>query len=160
MHPQIEAIFDQAESRYLNPEELNLINEYVDSLPERLETYRTVRDRELELMQQVADQVQAAMPQEKIENLERSIKNALLLLRYCSMGMLLNDESFVQERLLNWLRGTMSVYNTQAIDTTLYRLLNQRLSQTLSPNQMSLLTPFLSMAQNTLLQSTPSPAIA
>ncbi len=156
MHPQIEAILDEAENRYLKPEELSLINQYVDSLPNRMEAYRAVRDNELEIMQPVADQLQAALPQEKVENLERSIKNALLTLRYCAMGMLLNDESFIRDRLLGWLNGTASIYNSQTIDSTLYRLLNQRLAQVLSQNHMSLLNPFLSLAQTELLK-TPSP---
>ncbi|MCL6433585.1 MAG: hypothetical protein K6T90_05100 [Leptolyngbyaceae cyanobacterium HOT.MB2.61] len=159
MHPQIEAIFDEAENRYLTPDELGLISQYVDSLPERLEAYRTLRDRELEVMQRVADQLQAAMPQEDVKNLERSIKNALLLLRYCAMGMLLDDESFVKDRLLGWLQGTLSSYNIQAIDSTLYRLLNQQLSQTLSASQLNLFTPILTMAQNSLLQNTPALAM-
>jgi hypothetical protein len=158
MHPQIEAILDEAENRYLNSEELGLINQYVNSLPTRIETYRSLRDRELEIMQQVADQLQMAMPQEKTENLERSLKNALLLLRYCAMGMLFNDESFVRERLLDWLSATMSFYNTQAIDTTLYRLLNQQLSQTL-PTHISLLNPMLTMAQTALQKSAATPAL-
>jgi hypothetical protein len=159
MHPQIEAIFDEAENRYLTPDELGLISQYVDSLPERLEAYRTLRDRELEVMQRVADQLQAAMPQEDVKNLERSIKNALLLLRYCAMGMLLDDESFVKDRLLGWLQGTLSSYNIQAIDSTLYRLLNQQLSQTLSASQLNLFTPILTMAQNSLLQNTAAPVM-
>ncbi len=159
MHPQIEAIFNEAENRYLTPDELGLISQYVDSLPERLEAYRTLRDRELEVMQRVADQLQAAMPQEDIKNLERSIKNALLLLRYCAMGMLLDDESFVKDRLLGWLQGTLSSYNIQAIDSTLYRLLNQQLSQTLNASQLNLFTPILTMAQNSLLQNTAAPVM-
>jgi len=135
---------------------LPIFSQYVDSLPIRLETYRTLRDRELEIMQQVADQLQAAMPHETVENLERSIKNALLVLRYCAMGMLLNDASFVQDRLMSWLSGSMATYNTQAIDIALHRLLNQRLVQTLTASQINLLGPFLKMVQSKLLQ--PSPA--
>ncbi|MGA7932751.1 MAG: hypothetical protein WCA35_04155 [Kovacikia sp.] len=159
MHPKIEAILNEAENRYLNPEELGVINQYVDSLPNRIEAYRTVRDRELEIMQQVADQLQAAMPQEKTENLERSLKNALLMLRYCAIGMLLNDESFVHDRLLSWLSASIGFYNTQTINTTLYRLLNQQLSQTLAAPYSSLLNPMLIMAQNTLQQSAAAPAL-
>jgi hypothetical protein len=149
MHPQIEAIFNEAEKRYLNPQELEVINQYVSSLPARLDAYRTIRDRELEIMQQVADQLQLAMPQEATATLEQSIKNGLLMLRYCSMGMLLNDEAFVKERLISWLAG--SLHNTQKIDTELYRLLNQKLSQTLTANQLNLLTPMLNLAQQALL---------
>ncbi|MBD2076033.1 hypothetical protein H6F86_19600 [Phormidium sp. FACHB-592] len=153
MHPQIETIFDEAEHRYLKSEELGLINQYVHSLPERIDVYRALRDRELEIMQQVADQLEAALPNETVENLERSLKNALLLLRYSAMGMLLNDEMFVQERLLNWLTKTISIYNTQAIDTALFRLLNQRLTQALTPKQINLVGPYIAKVQTAMLQA-------
>jgi hypothetical protein len=152
MHPQLETIFDEAENRYLKPEELGFLGEYVDSLPERLEAYRSLRDHELSVMQAVADQLQLDLPQQKIELLERSIKNTLLILRYCAMGMLLNDEAFVKEQLLGWLSQTIQVYDTKAIDAVLYRLLNHRLEQTLSPQQLSFLKPMLLLAQNTLQQ--------
>lgn len=153
MHPNIESLFDEAENRYLKPDELNLINQYVGSLPARMDAYRALRDRELEVMQAVADQLQAELPQEKVENLERSIKNALLVLRYCAMGMLLDDEEFVQKRLLSWLSETLKAYDTQAIDTILYRLLDQKLAQALSPQQVQLLNPQLKKAEAVLLQS-------
>ncbi|MBW4578513.1 MAG: hypothetical protein KME42_02945 [Tildeniella nuda ZEHNDER 1965/U140] len=159
MHPQIETIFDEAEHRYLKSEELGVINQYVSSLPERIDTYRTLRDRELAIMQQVADQLETVLPQETVENLERSLKNALLLLRYSAMGMLLNDEAFVQERLLSWLTTTLSIYNTRAIDTALFRLLNQRLTQALTAQQINLVGPYIAKVQTAILQ-TPTLATA
>lgn len=153
MHPQIETIFDEAEHRYLKPEELGVINQYVSSLPERIDAYRTLRDRELEIMQQVADQLEIVLPQETVENLERSLKNALLLLRYSAMGMLLNDEAFVQERLLSWLSTTISIHNTRAIDTALFRLLNQRLTQGLTAQQINLVGPYIAKVQTAILQA-------
>ncbi len=147
MHPQLEAIFDDAESRYLKPDELQVLSQYVDSLPLRLNAYRTLRDRELEVMQPVADQLQTQLPNEKIENLERAIKTAMLTLRYCAMGLLLNDQSFAQDRLISWLGGTMRLYNIQSINIVLYRLMRQHLSQILSPPEMNLLTPYLTSAE-------------
>lgn len=158
MHSQIDSIFDEAENRYLSPDELNVLSQYVGSIPERLEAYRAIRDRELEIMQHVADQLVAAMPQEKIENLERSIKNALLVLRYCAMGMLLNDEQFVKQRISDWIAQTMKAYNTGAIDATLYSLLSQHLNQVLSPSHLSVISPMLTLAQQTLLEQEPASA--
>lgn len=159
MHPQIEALFDEAESRYLKPEELAVLSQYVDSLPARLTTYRALRDRELDVMQQVADQLQLELPQEKTEHLERALKDALLTLRYCAMGMLLNDEKFVKERLMSWLSGTMSLYNSQTINTVLYRLLHQRLTEVLGTQAMSFLTPPLMMAQTLFHEKNSYPAM-
>jgi hypothetical protein len=158
MHPQIEALFDEAETRYLKPEELTLINQYVGSLPARLDAYRAVRDRELEVMQWVADQLQSQCPNEPVEALERSLKNALLVLRYCAMGMLLDDEAFVQTRLLRWLTETLKVYDSKAIDELLYRLLNQRLAQTLNQKQASLLIPQLQKAEISVLRGAIAPS--
>jgi Phycobilisome protein len=154
MHPQIEAIFDDADSRYLKVEELKLAAQYFGSIPARLAAYRSLRDHELEITQWVADQLQAEMPQETTENLERSLKNALLMLRHCGMAMLLSEETIVKERFLNWVVPMVEVYNTQAIDSRLYLLLNQRLDQVLGKH-MALLSPVLLMAQNVLL---PQPA--
>ncbi len=154
MHPKIEALFDEAENRYLKADELQVLNQYVDSLPERLVAYRTLRDRELTVMQHVADQLQIELPDEPIEALERAIKNALLTLRYCAMGMLMNDESFVRDRLMSWLGGAMSQYHNPTINQSLYRLLNQQLSQALGASAMNLLTPYLVLAQTLIHQQT------
>ena len=152
MHPQIAAIFEEAESRYLKAEELKTLSQYVDSLPERLEAYRQLQEKELDVMQVVADRLQDGFPQEDTQTLERSIKNALLMLRYCALAMLLDNEIFVKERLLSWLRSTQQTYNTQTIDATLHKLLNLQLSQALSSQQMSLLKPLLNLAQTALLE--------
>ncbi len=160
MHPQIESVFDEAENRYLKPEELTALTQYVSSLPGRLEAYRAMRDRELEIMQAVADKLVADMPNESTETLERSIKNALLVLRYCAMGTLMNDEEFIRSRLKNWLGQTIQVYNSYAIDTALYRLLEQALSRALTSVQSALLLPMLKVAQEMLFPAAEEPLTA
>ncbi|HEY9627779.1 MAG TPA: hypothetical protein V6C84_10795 [Coleofasciculaceae cyanobacterium] len=150
MHPQIEELFDDADTRYLKIEELRLVAHYVSSIPERLATYRSLRDCDLEVMQWVANQLQAELPQESEATLERCVTNALLMLRHCAMAMLVNQESIVKERFLNWVQPTVEVYNTRAIDARLYQLLNQRLNQTLG-KRMELLSPMLLMAQKALV---------
>ena len=160
MHPQIEAMFDEAENRYLKPEELSCLNQYVESLPERLKTYRYLRDHEVEIMQQVADKVETQFPSENVATLERCLKNALLILRYSAMGMLLNDDEFMHGRLLNWLEGTAKAYQTDAIDQCLYQTLNQRLDQVLSPAQVELIKTHLTLAEGVLLGQRQVHAIA
>ncbi|HEY9621863.1 MAG TPA: hypothetical protein V6C78_16015 [Crinalium sp.] len=160
MDKKLENIFDDAENRYLNPDELGVLSQYVDSLPDRLDAYRTLRDREIDVMQKVVDQLQAELPQESIDTLERCIKNALLTLRYCAMGMLLNDEELVRTRLTGWLGQMAKVYNTQAIDSALYRLLEQELSQALNPQHMAFLKPMLTLAQEILFGQEPLTAAA
>lgn len=151
MHAQIESIFDDAENRYLKPDELEILNQYVDSLPNRLDTYRYLRDQEVAIMQPVANQLEAQFPQAGTETLERSIKTALLIMRYCAMAMLLNDETFVTTRLSGWFAQPIKIYDTERIDEALYQLLDRRLSDILTPSQLTLIRPHLALAQETLL---------
>jgi len=153
MHPQLESVFDEAENRYLNSNELGVLSQYVSSLPERLDLYRVLRDREVEVMQSVADNLMTVLPNQKPAALERSIKNALLVLRYCAMAMLLEDVSFVEDRIRGWLKESMQAHNTLTIDNKLYQLLDQQLAKTLNPQQLALLQPMLTLAQNSLLGS-------
>ena len=135
------------------------MSQYVNSMPARLEAYRSLREHELEIMQWVAEQLQAEMPVEPVENLERSIKNALLMLRCCAMAMLLNDESFVHTRLVTWLAPRVTAYNSQNIDSTLYGLMNHRLNQVLGSDRMAVLTPLLTYAQTALPTAQPTAAV-
>ncbi|HHP7246219.1 MAG TPA: hypothetical protein ACFE0H_16195 [Elainellaceae cyanobacterium] len=151
MHTNIESIFDDAENRYLKPDELGVLNQYVDSLPDRLDTYRHLRDQEVAIMQPVANQLEAQFPQASTQTLERSIKTALLIMRYCAMAMLLNDEAFLPTRLSGWFAQPIKIYNTERIDETLYQLLDRRLGDVLTPSQMNLIRPHLVLAQEILL---------
>jgi hypothetical protein len=153
MPSPIEAVLDEAENRYLKPEELKDVATYVMSLPDRADAYRAVRDNELTVMQQVADQLQAELPRAATAAIEHSLKNGILVLRYCAMSMLLDDETFVQTRLLNWLSESIQTQDAGAIDAALYPLMIENLTQTLTSKQLTFLEPLLTLAQNALLQS-------
>lgn len=151
MIPKIQELINQAQDRYLASDELGLMESYVSSLPDRLKLYKLIRDREIDILQSVADQASSELPNIAVEDLEVGIKNLVLVLRYSSMAMLLNDENFLKERLLSWLEGIMSMRDMHRLNDTLYKLLNQVLRQQFSPNQLSLLQPLITAAQVTLI---------
>ena len=151
MMPKIQELISQAQDRYLASDELGLMESYVSSLPDRLSLYKQIRDREINILQAVADQVQTELPSVTDEELETGIKNLILVMRYSSMAMLLNDENFLKQRLLNWLEGIMSMRDMRRLNETLYKLLNQGLRQQLSPAQLALIQPLITAAQVTLI---------
>lgn len=153
MNPKLDALFQEPEKRYLNAEELSVLSQYVSSIPERMKVYRQLRDQEVALLQPIADALQQQMPEAPEATLEQSIRNGLLTLRYVAMAMLMDDEGFVEERLRGWLPEIVKAYNTQATDQKFFELLNQRLAQMLSPQQMSLLKPGLGKALTLLKNS-------
>ncbi|MBD0269676.1 MAG: hypothetical protein ICV77_15455 [Cyanobacteria bacterium Co-bin8] len=115
-----------------------------------MKAYRLLRDQEVALMQPVADSLQQQMPDVPEATLEFSVRSGLLVLRYAAMAMLMDDEVFVEERLRGWLPEMVKAYNTEAVDQKLFEALAQRLSQTLPPQQMSLLKPCLEKAKSLL----------
>lgn len=146
MPSSINGIFDEAENRYLKPEELQIVGQYVDSIADRISAYRVLRDRELDLIQQAADQLQREMPSTEVTVLERAVKNGMLTLRHCAMAMLLDDPNFVQ-RLLPWLKDSIELYQAQGANTTFFGLMKQQLRISLSAQHMELLEPFFSLVE-------------
>jgi len=138
MHPSIEAVFNEAETRYLNTEELGIVSEYVQSIPHRLDIYRLLRDEEVNILQPVVDKVQKQFSASESKRIERTTKNGILALRACAMAMLLNDENYVQERV-QWLRQTQKNNSLEDIDRLFYGELEQQLKEVLGTDRMGLL---------------------
>jgi len=164
MHPTLESVFNDAESRYLNTNELNIVGGYVESIPDRLEVYRILRDEEVNILQPVVDQLQQQFPASEAKRLERSTKNGILSLRTCAMGMLLNDQAYVQERI-QWIKQTQKNNSLEDIDKVFYPLLEQQLNKTLGNLKMKLLQEtfhqvrsFLLAEGSSLASVSPSPA--
>lgn len=145
MQSPLDGIFDQAENCYLKPDELQHIGQYVASIAERMSAYRTLRDRELDLIQQAVDDLLLEMPGLESAAIERTVKNGMLTLRHCAMAMLLNDPNYLEHRLLSWLENSIELYRAQGTDAAFFRLLKQQLSFSLSVQQMALLNPFFSL---------------
>ncbi|MGD1908291.1 MAG: hypothetical protein ACFB0C_20195 [Leptolyngbyaceae cyanobacterium] len=150
MNPTLETLFDEPEKRYLQSDELNLLSQYVSSVPERIKVYRQLRDSEVQVMQPVADQLQQRFSKVPEAALKRSIQNGLLVLRYAAMAMLMDDPSFMTKRLQSWLPEMVAAYDTLAVDEALHQLLAQRLSSSLTGQQFALISPALEVTQQLL----------
>lgn len=152
MNTEITELVEQARARYLSTQELDLLADYIQSLPDRIDLYKLLRDREVEIMQTVADRSESELPSTALEDLEKAIMNLLLVMRYCAMGMLLNDQNFIKVRLLNWLEQIVAQYEqAHSLNAKLYKLLNQVLKQELSDQQLALMQPPIATAQLALI---------
>lgn len=150
MNETIQSLLYDADERYLKAGDIVAFKNYTSSLSQRLETYELLRDKEIVIFQPIANQLLNSFPDQQ-QDLERSLKNWLAVLRYCAMAMLLNNPEFLERRLLEWLTDIVQVHQIQAIDTALYTALQKQLSQILADKQYSLLQPFLTQAAARLL---------
>ncbi|MGB3263206.1 MAG: phycobilisome protein [Microcoleus sp.] len=151
MHPEIEALLDRAENRFLKGEELIAFKRQIATLSQRLKIYEFLREKEASIFQPVANKLQETFPDEKEETLERSLKHWLLVLRYCSMAMLLNDRDFIEQRLLDWVSGIVEAHQTIKIEATVCNLLETRLKELLSEQARAILQPFFDQAKSMII---------
>jgi hypothetical protein len=150
MNTETKNLVYQAESRYLTPQELGVFDRKVESMAKRLSLYKLLRDREIKIVQAVADQIEVQMPKADPNTLELGIKNLLLVMRYCAMSILTDNPAFLKTRLLDWLEQVTPAYEMKAVNVTLYKLLNQTLKKELNSEQLILLQPLITTAQSTL----------
>ncbi len=151
MHSILTGLFDDAENRYLPPETLTKLNQYVKSLPLRVATYRALRDHEVKIMQVVANRLETEFAaNHRIETIEQSIRHGLLILRHCAMALLMDDPSYPDRQLLGWLSESSQIQQTGAIDAVLLRYLRQVLNKAMNAQQFGLLDPLLVSVQTSL----------
>lgn len=151
MHTELMNLYYKAEANYLSDVDLKVLRHHVESLQQRLRTYEFLRDHELEIFQPVADNLQKNYPTENPRTLEQVLRQAIALLRYAAMAMLLNNPEFLQHRLLEWLTGVVSAHQTQALWTSCHELLSARLKEMLTDAEQDLILPLLDQAQATLV---------
>ncbi|AFY74550.1 hypothetical protein Syn7502_02587 [Synechococcus sp. PCC 7502] len=150
MNTETKNLVYQAENRYLTPEEIGAFEAAVKSMPRRLSLYKLLRDREIKIMQTIADQLEAQLPEVAPKILEIAIKNLILVVRYAAMAILTDDSAFLKTRLLDWLEQISPAYDLQAVYIASFKLLNQTLKKELTPEQLALLQPLINSAQSTL----------
>ncbi|BAC09852.1 phycobilisome protein [Thermosynechococcus vestitus] len=151
MHTELMNLYYKAEENYLSNVDIKVFRHHIESLQQRLSTYEFLRDHEIEIFQPVADALQKQYPTETPQTLEQVLRQAIALLRYAAMAMLLNNPEFLQHRLLEWLTEVVKAHQTQTLWRSCHELLSDRLKEMLTDAQQDLILPLLDQAQATLV---------
>ncbi|MFN4065730.1 MAG: phycobilisome protein [Thermosynechococcus sp.] len=151
MHTELMNLYYKAEEKYLSNVDIKVFRHHIESLQQRLSTYEFLRDHEIEIFQPVADALQKQYPTENPQTLEQVLRQAIALLRYAAMAMLLNNPEFLQHRLLEWLTAVVHAHQTQTLWRSCHELLSGRLKEMLPDAEQDLVLPLLEQAQATLV---------
>ncbi len=155
MQKDLENYWHMAENHYLNKNEVAGLKQEINTLRQRLGLYETLRDKEISILQAVADRLEV----EDEANAEKAFKHWIATLRYCAMAMLLNNPEFLNHRLLEWLTDIVQSYQIREIEAAIAGELERELKTVLSQENYQLLSPFLEQAKNTLLVEGGTPVI-
>lgn len=145
MYAELKELLYDAEDHYLQPGEIDNLRQHVDSLQQRLKIYKSIRDQEITIFQAIADQMDGEITSE-------AIGHWAAILRYVSMGMLLNSKEFIHRRILEWLNPVIQAHDRVSLDNRIYQSLCNQFKEILTEEQWQILQPFFFEVQTTILR--------
>ncbi|MEO0375923.1 MAG: phycobilisome protein [Cyanobacteria bacterium P01_A01_bin.17] len=151
MHSDFQRFLQDAEDHYLTNAEITDFKQHVSALEQRLQTYELLRDKEQEIWQPIADQLEATCPNDNAHRQEKALQHWISALRYGAMAMLSNNPEFLRHRLLEWLTDAVQAHQLADLEYQLSQLLEARLKEVLSAHQWTLIQPYLTQTQQILV---------
>jgi hypothetical protein len=161
MSTKLKGLIQNAEDHYLQAPELQDFEQQVSSLAQRLEAYEILRDFELEVFQNVADQLQSDFARLEADLFTRALEDGLAILRYSAMAMLQDNPQYLQRQLLAWLPSRAQAYELVDVEKRLLQLLQTQLGKCIPAAKLALIQPYLVQVHRSLgsLPSPPSPMV-
>lgn len=155
MNTVITELVLEAEGRYLRSDELKTLQTYVEALPRRITLYRSLQSQEDAVVKRVIAQYRPLRPdlvrrhgQAAWQKCERDLRS---LWRYCCMAMVLEDESYLQNKLLYWMETILKAHRMKSECKPAYQILMDTLPVVLSEPEAEAIRPYLITARMILV---------
>jgi hypothetical protein len=155
MNSRFETMFAEAEGRYLNPDEVARMTSYTESLGARLSAMKAIEAVEAKIIDEVIDEVwrkHADFERRHVDARDKARRDITLALRYCALAMVRDDETFLTDKLLYWMRTILQAFHFGKVIDTTYRSLIERSSAHLDPRHFRLVEPYLRLTHQVLTQ--------
>jgi Phycobilisome protein len=117
MLTQLSRLALESDGRYATTEELQFLKDYIQTAPQRAQAYKTIRDGEAFLLDELHNQAKTADgsslfkgTQDVSSFFKRDQKH---ILRVASASMLFNDLDFLREGLLLWHRTIVKAFGVE-----------------------------------------------
>lgn len=144
MLTQLARLSLEVDGRYATDQELQFLEEYLDSVDLRIRTYEKIRDHEAEILPEVEAQMQAlnqnnqlfVMGDYEIEICRRDRKNAV---RYSSAAMLMDDLDRLREGILIWVQTIVRAIGWKRYVQNHYPVIQEVIKQYLTPEEAELI---------------------
>lgn len=155
MNTRFESMFADAEGRYLSQDEIQRVTTYTESIGARLAAMKAVEAVEAKIIEEVIEEVwkkHADFERRHVDAREKAKRDITLALRYCALAMVRDDDSFLTDKLLYWMRTILQAFHFgQVIDTT-YRALIVRTQAHVDARHFRLIEPYLKLTHQILTQ--------
>jgi hypothetical protein len=155
MKLQVHNILHRAEGRYLTEQESASLRSWAGGLEERLAAMAELHRVEENVMQVVMKAVNAGYPdfaRKYAAGSEKGIRDMSIVLRYAAHAMVLQDMTYLEENLLNWL-GTVlrGIGFTPQFLEDAYGTMERACREQLSAKSSALVAPYLEHCKTSLV---------
>jgi hypothetical protein len=146
MSSTLEKIWQSTENNYLETQSQETLLHFSRSVEQRLSVLKDLEKVEEQICNETADLIFERYPkvEKRVDGREKTVRDLLLILRYCGQAMLRDDPQFLENQLLHWLRTMLVAFqfgNNCLADS--YVWLDQRCQKHLEPASYNLLKPYL-----------------
>ena len=154
MLTQLQSLPTKIDGRYATDHELKFTQDYLQVVRLRFATYQKLQTLEQEIVNEVYKRMMAKHPNLlKRSQGDLSVKwkkDTLRVLRYSATAMLLNDETWLKEKLLLWFETIMRAFGAEESCYVTYELMQAVVEERLSTEEFNLFQPILKLNQTIL----------
>ena len=138
---------------YLTDSDLFSLERFANSFSVRVKTYNLLRDRADETTIQALKLLAQQYPELVQKQLQRCRYDMSQLIRYMSLAILRDDETFFRESLLDWHTNIIHSYNISTECSTAYSLLKAVLEKILPSESFALIKPYLELSVSAFMKA-------
>jgi len=139
-----------ADGRYLNTQELQPLELYIQSYTLRSATYQTLRDQSDALVLTALRKLSQSYPELLRQHGQRCKYDMGEVLRYIALSILKDDEVFFKEQVMSWLDTILVAHKRTAQCAMAYRYLQEAIVGTFPAAHSNLVRPYLDTVQQSL----------
>lgn len=137
----------ESDGRYATTEELLFLNDYFNSLENRLTCYEKLSQNHSEILDQIIEKSQSinnkCFQTPRGDMKERCKRDLTFLLRATTAALLFNDTENLQEDILIWHSTIIKSFQLTETIKIIFDLMNEVLQDYLTPEEMIIVKPFI-----------------
>lgn len=139
-----------SEGRYLQAQELQPLEQYVQSYAVRLETYQNLSEKSSKLVLDALNLFGQDYPDVMAKSGKRCHYDMSCVLRYIALSILRDDELFFIEEMMSWLDTVLVAYKRNQHCASAYLHLMQGIKEALPASNVELIRPYIDSVVNQL----------
>ncbi|AMA10219.1 MULTISPECIES: phycocyanin [Cyanophyceae] len=150
----LETLLERSDGAYIEPQDLDQVDQTLQSWGDRRITYQLIQEKEEKIVDETLRRFQTeneVLLRSAPETVLKKCKGDLIsVLRNCATAMLLQDEELLKDRFLYWMQNIMRALKNQKYNNEVYRIIQEVIQEELPTPYAQLMLPYLQVTHQYL----------